>query len=94
MPDPDGTGHSEPLLSLAAAVFGRVVLGCLVQVMFGLQVMAMRRMRVERAFFVVARFVMFRGFLVVCRGMRVMFCCLFMVIGALVLSHGSSNFIR
>jgi len=81
--------HSS--LLLAAAVFHCVLLCCLVQVMFRVKVMAMRSMCVERAFLVVACFMVFCGFLVVRRCMPMMFCCLFMVVGALMLSHVSAN---
>ena len=53
--------------------------------------MAVGRMRVMCTLFVVACFMMLCGFLVVSRGVPVMFGCLFMVVGTLMLSHGSSE---
>jgi hypothetical protein len=50
-----------------------VLLGGLVMVVLGVKVMPMRYVRVMSSFLVVAGFVMLRGFLVVTRGMFVVF---------------------
>ena len=72
-------------------MFGSVVLGRLMRVMFSVQMMAVGRVRVVCGFLVIACFVMFRRFFVMRRGVSVMCSRLFVVIGAFMLSHGSSQ---
>lgn len=55
------------------AVLRRVVLRRFVEVVLGVQVVAVRRMRVMRGLLVIAGFVMLRGFVVMRRRVAVMF---------------------
>ncbi|MGB6688100.1 MAG: hypothetical protein WBE76_09695 [Terracidiphilus sp.] len=68
-----------------------VVLGRMLGVLGGVQMMAMRRVRVVGGLFVVASDMMLRGFLVVARSVLVVLRCLLVVIGCF-LRHGESPF--
>jgi len=66
---------------------GNVLARCMLGVLRRMQMVSVRQVRVMRSFFVVARLVVVRCFVVMVGGLRVMFGCLTMVICGLF-RHG------
>jgi hypothetical protein len=63
-----------------AAVLGDVRLGCFTVMVLGLQMMSVSQVRVMSRLFVMAGFVVFRGFVMMFRSVLVMFSGLFVVL--------------
>lgn len=85
-----GSGYAE-LYVLFVSVFVRVMFGSFFRVVLGLQVVAMGRMSVMRAFLVIACLVMFGGSAVVLRSMFMVLCGFVMMINVCI-RHGNNPF--